>query len=262
MEQQMIFFDIDGTIIAEGTGMIPKSLSAALKNAQSNGHLLFINTGRTWPAIEDRLKELGFDGMVCGCGTYIRYKDQVILRRELGNELSKEIAQDLENWDIDGILEGSRNVYHRYHAVLPVVKRLRSDFEKMPGHQILFWEQEDINFDKMAIWLNTGSNFYSFRNKYNEMFEFIHREGNFYELVPRGFSKATGIEFLVRYLNKSVDNTMAFGDSMNDLSMLKYVHLGIAMGNSHRDLLPAAGYVTDCVEMDGIHKALEHFAVI
>ena len=54
MERSVLFFDIDGTILSEITKEIPKDAIEALKAAQAEGHLLFINTGRTVCSIRRR----------------------------------------------------------------------------------------------------------------------------------------------------------------------------------------------------------------
>ena len=67
MERSVLFFDIDGTILSEITREIPKDAIEALKAAQAEGHLLFINTGRTVCSIPSEIRRLKFDGYLCGC---------------------------------------------------------------------------------------------------------------------------------------------------------------------------------------------------
>ena len=55
---------------------------------------------------------------------------------------------------------------------------------------------------------------------------------------------------------------MAFGDGENDIEMLEYAGIGIAMGNSDDMVKKSADYVTDCIDNEGIEKALRHFEVI
>ena len=61
MSRKMLFFDIDGTLVAEGTHYLPQSAVNAIRKARENGHLVFINTGRTRFSIDDFLEEIGFD---------------------------------------------------------------------------------------------------------------------------------------------------------------------------------------------------------
>ena len=72
LAKKVIFFDIDGTIVTEDEqALIPESTVRAIKKARENGNYTFINTGRTIFNVQDRIKNLGFDGFLCGCGTYI-----------------------------------------------------------------------------------------------------------------------------------------------------------------------------------------------
>lgn len=67
----MTFFDIDGTLTSEIDGSIPLSTKESIKKSRENGHLMFINTGRCLHTIEKRFLDIGFDGVICSCGTNI-----------------------------------------------------------------------------------------------------------------------------------------------------------------------------------------------
>ena len=69
--------------MAEGTHYLPQSAVNAIRKARENGHLVFINTGRTRFSIDDFLEEIGFDGYVCGCGTAIYVGEKTILKIHL-----------------------------------------------------------------------------------------------------------------------------------------------------------------------------------
>ena len=74
--------------------------------------------------------------------------------------------------------------------------------------------------------------------------------------------KSAGIR---RYLEEhGLDRSeiMAFGDGENDIDMLKFAGIGVAMGNSSDLVKAAADYVTDTIDNDGIEKALRHFGLI
>ena len=81
-------------------------------------------------------------------------------------------------------------------------------------------------------------------------------------MVPKGYSKATGIKFLEEYLNIPLKDCYAIGDSSNDLSMLQYVPNSIAMGNSDPLLFDLVSFVTKDIEDDGIEYALSHYKII
>ena len=82
------------------------------------------------------------------------------------------------------------------------------------------------------------------------------------EIVPHGFSKASGVDLLCAKLNIPLADCFAVGDSANDLSMLRHVPGSIAMGGSAPEIIPHCAYVTGRVLEDGIYKALAYFALI
>ncbi len=163
MDRKIIFFDIDGTILDEEKNKIPESaleairklkenchlaiintgrtkviLPELIKNSGFNGyicgcgtyiecdgqvlldnafraladcHLAIINTGRTKVILPELIKNSGFNGYICGCGTYIECDGQVLLDNELGHALSKEIALDFKEFKLDAIGEGRDFIY-------------------------------------------------------------------------------------------------------------------------------------------------------
>jgi len=82
------------------------------------------------------------------------------------------------------------------------------------------------------------------------------------DLMEREFSKAGGLEILCRYYHIDPKDTVSFGDSMNDLEILKAAGTGIAMGNACDELKEAADYVTTPIDRDGILNACRHFKLI
>ena len=82
------------------------------------------------------------------------------------------------------------------------------------------------------------------------------------DIIPKDGGKSAGIR---RYLEEhGLDRSeiMAFGDGENDIDMLKFAGIGVAMGNSSDIVKAAADYVTDTIDNDGIEKALRHFGLI
>ena len=82
------------------------------------------------------------------------------------------------------------------------------------------------------------------------------------DIVPKGGSKVKGIQFFLADQGILLEETMAFGDYLNDIEMLQAVGLGIAMGNGDLKTKESANYVTDSHDRNGIEKALQHFDVI
>lgn len=263
MERKLIFFDIDGTLMTETEDrIIPDSTKRAIIAAQENGHLTFINTGRTLSELEDFLFDLGFDGFVCGCGTYIQYHGEILLSQGFSKDLQRALIADLRACKLEGLLEGKEHVYYENVPYITRMRFIREMHQVLGDTVINSWDGDDMEFDKLCFCTREDSDFLTFYNKYKDILDFIDRGDTFYEIVPAGFSKASGMQFLEEHLGIKHENTVAFGDSTNDLSMLNYAALSIGMGNSDEEVKPVVDYITGNVEDTGIWDAMKHFAII
>lgn len=262
MERHMIFFDIDGTLLDEKEGIVPESTVRALQQVKQAGHLIFICTGRCQAIWPKEILEIGFDGVVGGCGTNIYYHGEELLHAKLPSDLQRELADDLTVFHIDGILEGQQASYFRRDYWMPVVQSIFEENGTFSPECQLFWEDAELDFDKMALWFDESSDMAGFKAKYEDHFDFILRDPTFYEVVPKGYSKATGIAFLCDRLGIPRQYTVGVGDSTNDLPMLDYTGISIAMGSGNPDIFPSVDFVTAPVMEDGIEKALKHYHLI
>lgn len=262
MEKRIIFFDIDGTLSNEEDGYIPNSTIKAIQNAQANGHICIINTGRPVSTIDQDIKNIGFDGYICGCGTYIEYHNKVLFHLELPQQIRKDIIDMTIKCRIDNVLEGIQGAFFPETSIHPFVKKVEKDYLKL-NHPVLYYNQEsDVMFDKFAAWYHEGSDIDTFKAFLEPNFHVIQRDVDFIEVVPKQVSKATGIQMIIDYLNMSIDQTISIGDSTNDLPMLTYTKESIAMGNSNPILFDVVTYRTDSILNNGIEKALKHFRII
>ena len=78
------------------------------------------------------------------------------------------------------------------------------------------------------------------------------------DVIEKGFSKAEGLKRLCEYYGIGMENSIAFGDSLNDLEIIEAAAIGIAMGNGREELKAAADYVTTDIGDDGIWNACVH----
>ena len=260
----MIFFDIDGTLTTEDNRhYLPETTPIALKKAQENGHLLFINTGRVHCFVDTQIRGMDFDGFVCGCGTTIYYKGEQLTHHKLSPQLCKKMAILCRECNIFAVFEQDKRITMDGKLENDdATKRLIEFFKKVKDDIYMDVEAEDFLFDKIAVWTRKNSDIERFKTEVNKYFDIIDRGGNMMEIVPKGYSKASGIKYLCEYFDIPLDNCIAIGDSMNDLSMLEYTVHSVAMGNSDKQLFDKVEYITTDIEDDGIMNALKHYKVI
>lgn len=261
MNRKIIFFDIDGTILSHRTHQVSDSTRAAIVKARENGHILMINTGRSISFINQSVRDLDFDGYICGCGTYIEFRGELLMKNSLPQLLSQEVLRDLRKFNIAAALEGSKAVYYDTNSTNPIIRemiRYQQEHHFTPGS----WEDPDLEFDKFCIWSEDDEIANLFYEKYKDTLDFIQRDGHLSEIVPKGYSKASGIEYIISHLGISLEDTYAFGDGENDLPMLTYAKHSIAMGNSPQAIKDIVTHVTGDVDDQGIESALRHFKLI
>lgn len=262
--RKLLFFDIDGTLIG-GRALgycMPDSTKRAIEQARQNGHVCMVNTGRTDRLVRNWLpKLLEFDGYLMGCGTMIVYRDEILLHQTFDRETAERIMDGLDRYHIDALLEGQDNLFVKdpetmytrtfRDYVLSFKDKRFGDRKEAPGR-----------FDKFFCFADEGGSVADFMAEFGYILDAIDREGGFYEIVPKGYSKASGMRYMAEYLDIPMEATVAVGDSNNDLPMLEAAGCAIAMGNSSIQVLEAADYVTANVEEDGICKALKWLGVI
>lgn len=260
MKRKIAFFDIDGTLTSETDGSIPESAAEGIRKARANGHLMFINTGRCFQNVELRFREIGFDGYVCGCGLNIYCDGRELLYVPMPRPVKEEILAQARLTGVEILFESrtgvaydlsrplqSKGAIHQYQCFVDRGYDLSID----PG-------QPDFVADKFVIWFHEPQQLEEFRKVSDRHFACIDRGGCFREFVPYGYSKATGLQFVLDHYGLSLEDAYGFGDSNNDLAMLQYLKNSVVMGSTEsKELLECASFVTEPASRNGLYHALD-----
>lgn len=266
---KVLFFDIDGTLITGDSRMIfPESAKEAIKRTREKGNLVFINSGRVKCNIDEFILSAGFDGLICGCGSNIILFDKKtgekkeLLHKECSKERCYDIALKCREYGMYSLFEYRDYTCIDKENILPEADGLIDRFKNSGYRFIDDIDDKDFRFDKFAGWYLDGSDIEGFKKYTSSEFTYIDREGNFFEMEPKGYSKATGIKFVLDYFNLPLHNAYVFGDGNNDLEMLNLVKNSIVPKAGSELALQAASYITDDVMDDGIYNAMKHFELI
>lgn len=259
-QSALIFFDIDGTLLDERQ-QIPQSAAQAIARLRDNGHLALLNTGRCMAMINQEILDIGFDGVVASCGTHIVMNGQTLQNILIPDDLLRTSIDLLIDNNIDFWLEGPDKVLIESLNPSGFMRSFMEIFNQWP-HVFSDIKSHPMHVNKFSYQLNHNSRFDRVEPFLRRHFDLIkHRDDNG-EVIPQGFSKATGMDAIKQHLGRPDAMTFAFGDSLNDLDMLKAADVGIAMGGSRSRLIQLSNHLTDAPAHDGIAKALRHYQLI
>lgn len=268
-----VFLDVDGTYA--DYGLVPESHARAVRAARNAGHKILLCTGRPVSMLPPHILEAGFDGLVASAGAYVEVAGEVLMDRRLPAELAAKTLATLDSHDAIYVLESPETLNVRADA-LP---RLR---EIVEGH---FSQREDgrgtgssailgslspipagLTFAKVSVFeapisvtdlaRDIGDGIAVVENSIAD--ESRHTG----ELYQRGISKADGVAVAIKKLGIDQAQTIAFGDGENDLEMVAYAGLGIAIEGSHPGLLALADRTALPPNRDGIAVAFAELGLI
>lgn len=215
-----------------------------------------------------------FDGVISAAGACVMWKDKILQAEYFAEEEKEFVTGLLEEAGATYIMEGFKNLYMKRDIRERFFRKLESarDEERM----LLGFFYKTIPFDSVqeAERVHKCSYFYaekdslwfreSLRARDMSVTSFSQAEtrGNSGEITKMAFTKGTAVHYLSDYLGVPVKDTIAIGDSENDLEMLKAAGVGIAMGNASDYVKKTADDITESVVQDGVYHAFLKYGLI
>ena len=265
--KKALFFDIDGTLLDDRTKVAPESAVEALAEAMKQGHLTFICSGRTFCCVEEVARRFPLTGIICGGGTHIIAEGKTLLEYKVPSERGNAIKRMLKDKRVDAVFEASQGTYFTGH---PFFNRpmdgMTNHMEEISPCYYDCVEDMEFTFNKICVCMSPGGA----DRAYEEVIADLEtdmlctkRKGNFHECIPYGYTKATGIEQILKYYRLTYDDAYVFGDSINDITMFRSPAAHRIVMKQHDPALDEyATYFADAVLDDGISKAMKDLGVI
>ena len=258
MNKKMIIFDIDETLVDNKNKCIWPSTVKALKELKDKGHYIVVATGRNISLLFtiDMIKEY-IDHYVLINGQQILVSGKSIYDNIFKQEDIIRIISDLEEHDIPYGLMSDDDVY--MNKANEDVNYSYSLFGlSSPKIDKDYYKHKDI----YQIWCFGANTEVKEISKGYKDFKFISWGSYGFDVLPVCASKANSIKRLACNLGVDMKDTIAIGDGLNDIEMIKECGIGIAMGNANEKLKEVADYVTDDISKDGLYKAFKHFNLL
>jgi hypothetical protein len=262
----LLFFDIDGTLF-DSKRRLPATVVPALEQARKNGHILFVNTGRTLCNMrEERITSLPFDGQVMGCGTRIVYRGETVQAMEMDPERSLGLLTLFREMKLPAVYECDTAMYFDPEgAGYPAIAGFR-EFAVQHGICRDIREGDpEFRIVKMFAFSDEPEAIRDMEARtaaFGTPFAAVDRGRGGWEVIPAGYTKATGMDAVCRMLGMEIRDTAAFGDSSNDETMLRHAGISVAMGNAPEELKKICTHTADLPERDGIAKMMKKLGLI
>ena len=263
-----IFIDVDGTIIDHKTNSIPQSTINTINELYNNGHKLFISSGRDKKILVTGV-DIDYSGYVCSLGTDVYYDGEEVINEPFSDNEVKKITKIANKYDIKLSYECKENGFSSEYLYDRVYKSEESS--KVFQGNYKYWLKLD-EYDNSPVYkmmaetvLDNKENFEKFNEEikdvadpYPSTFNNLCSE----EVCHKGYSKGAAIKKLAELGIIDIKDTIAIGDSSNDISMLEVANIGIIMGQANDELKSKADIITDDIANDGFYKAFKALALV
>lgn len=255
-------FDIDGTLINRGQQFINPAVVSAIHQLQAQNIEVIVATGRAYFFILKEVKTtLKPNFTVTINGACIYGKDGEIVKK---TDMDKQDVATLIHLAREhGIALGFKcehnvTVYNQYDIFL---KEYLHGFDE--GNILIDRTKERQMIDEpMGAFMIGDINIINTFTASVPNTIMVEAHQRAYDIFPKSAGKENALEYVLASLDLFWDETIAFGDSANDINMIEKAAIGVAMGNGTAACKAAADYVTDSVVEDGIATALQHFKLI
>lgn len=269
MNRKLIFLDIDGTLTEAGKNVPPDSALDAIRKAQKNGHVVVLCSGRNYGMLSPLLA-YHFDGVIGSAGGYIECNGEVVYDCPMTAEQQARVMDSFARAGVFRTIEGKMGSY----TDEGFKDFLRDNAKDGANSELLRWREQiehSLGIRPMAeytgepiyklVFMSPGKeNLVQPQVELGEEFQFCIQDADSMgvingELINKCFNKGTAVCRLADYLQIPMEDTIAFGDSMNDLEMIEAAALGICMENGSPTLKQHADEVCPAVDQDGLYKA-------
>jgi Cof subfamily protein (haloacid dehalogenase superfamily) len=234
---------------------------------QEMGHIVAVASGRPLPGIRriaDELELEKYGGFVLAFngGRIVDYRTKdVVYQACVDNDIAREIYDYVSSRDMgmvtyegDTVITGTRfDDYMIMEAGLNFME-LRSvenfkEYINFPINKCLLTAKPSLA-EKVENELNA---------RYSKYLTVFRSEPFFVEIMPKDVHKATSLEKLLKHLSMEVKDLIACGDGYNDLTMIEYAGVGVAMSNAQDTVKEHADYITGSNEDDGLVQVIDKF---
>lgn len=270
MDFKLVAIDMDGTLL-NSNNKVSERTKDAIEKATKKGVKIILATGRILKSAINYSEELGLRKPIIACnGAIIVDEDKNII-------YEKTIHKNIAGTIMD--MANENNIYYHFYDrdslysniyVNEIVKfyNTENSMEKESQIKVNIFEnmkevidKNNINTYKFMIVDEDIDKLQALRNKLSQLKEInvCSSWHNNVEVMHREVSKGNSLKYLCEKLNIPREKVIAIGDNENDMTMLEYAGLGVAMENGEAVAKSVADIVTSTNDEDGVAKIIEKY---
>lgn len=265
---KLIVTDMDGTVLG-GNHKITEENMRALKEADERGVKVVFATGRFHDSAKEHVTFLEeVMPIVSSNGAIIKHPitNEVLYCNSIDKDISLKIVETLDNLDLSYQIYTDNEILQKYKTeeekikMQDFIKNTFSDKTEIIFKKDLKEDIKDLNILKFNVVDFERPLLMKEARKEVEKIEGLEVTSSWndnVEIMNAGSSKGSAVKFLCELLNIDKEEIIAFGDNYNDISMLEYVGMGVAMGNAEEDVKKIASYITESNTESGVAKAID-----
>lgn len=266
--KKILVLDLDGTLTNNEKKITPRT-KQALMQMQKQGHAVVLASGRPTPGVLSVARELElgtYDGYILSYngGKITRCQTgEVVYQQTLPEDvvpelfaMADELGIGMMTYNTKGIIA---NLHHdEYMELEAFINQLELKHYKEPLEALEGPVNKCLGTAPIEIAPEIEKRF---AGRFSDRISVSRSEPFFIELVPLGIDKAASLARLCEILGYTKENMIACGDGFNDISMIQFAGLGVAMENAQKPVKEVADYVTLSNEEDGVAHVIEKFVL-
>lgn len=266
MTIRLVAMDLDDTLLSDDW-TISSRVVQAVQRAQAQGVKMTIATGRMSISARPYAEQLGLDvPVITYHGAMIQHvlSGDILFRRVIPSAVAGEIVWYVAQRGVyvqvylkDRVITTELNEWSREYARMASVPIEKEDLSSLlsqepEGVEKILMMGEEADLDRLAPLLG---------QRYGEKVHITKSKPHFLEMTDRTVNKGVALAALAEHLGIAQAEVMAIGDSFNDLEMIKYAGIGVAMGNARSEIKEQADIVTVTNQEDGVAEAIERYVL-
>lgn len=269
MPYKMIATDLDDTLL-DGDYALSERTKTAVRQAVKAGVHFVIATGRMFKTSVDFLHELGFDGdmpLISHHGAIVKKSksETLIFSRPIANKTAVAVAETAEGCGCHVNVFVDDEVYIREKTEHSSFYQSATGVElKVVGPLTPFLKNSGLEPSKMNIVTHEeerDSLKLMLQKEFNPGLAILPWGSRYIEITDKEASKGQALHWLAETKNIRREEIIAFGDGHNDLDMIAYAGLGVAVANAQAEVLKAADLIADPNTEDGVAKVIERYVL-